>query len=445
MSIKYGVVRLKMHVYHRGISLKRGPRHGAGWNAQSSSIVGLWSSILPESYNTEAPHHLVLTNGPTAPQPKPDQYRVFTGGDLIVYGTEEKESSFESRSLQADGTYGIYSIMSEGKGEMFSPVKSRAAEYFVNAFAGVGNVEGTFAARRRVRLSELGVHEGATLMAHAHESMADTIVAAAKAALAKVESFYEVEPSSSEPSYDTINTPSNTKVDLTFNTSGVTVAAHGPGSVDFEVPCYAVYNGSTIVLYDVLPLGIDTSADAARAAANAWDESFKRAFVQKSEGREFIRPTSVRPPETTSKDLAPEQLAHYDDWWARSQEFLRALDRPMEGGSDAGYNRYVASGGSASREDWLAGGASRENAAASLPNGGFWSGVGGVLGTTGEHLVDGVKWLGNSTVDLLKDWGPTGTLQVYGGVKAVDAVTGPSFEKYLPWILIGFGALLVLR
>lgn len=54
-------------------------------------------------------------------------------------------------------------------------------------------------------------------------------------------------------------------------------------------------------------------------------------------------------------------------------------------------------------------------------------GLNGIVGTTG---------------DVLKSWGPTGTAAVIG---TTALTTSGSFEKYLPYILLGVGAYLVLK
>lgn len=54
-------------------------------------------------------------------------------------------------------------------------------------------------------------------------------------------------------------------------------------------------------------------------------------------------------------------------------------------------------------------------------------GLGGVVGTTGE---------------VLKSWGPTGTAAVIG---TTALATNSSLQKYLPWLLIGGAALLLMK
>lgn len=48
----------------------------------------------------------------------------------------------------------------------------------------------------------------------------------------------------------------------------------------------------------------------------------------------------------------------------------------------------------------------------------------------------------DNTGDVLKDWGATGTSAVIG---TTAAVTNPTLTKYLPWLLFGGLALLILR
>lgn len=43
--------------------------------------------------------------------------------------------------------------------------------------------------------------------------------------------------------------------------------------------------------------------------------------------------------------------------------------------------------------------------------------------------------------DVMKDWGPTGVASVIG----TTAVATGRFDKYLPWIVVGLGVLLIVR
>lgn len=71
------------------------------------------------------------------------------------------------------------------------------------------------------------------------------------------------------------------------------------------------------------------------------------------------------------------------------------------------------------------------------------AGVAGSGSTLWNSLWTGLKSVGAGTVDLLKSWGPLGTVGAYAGVKATNSIS--SLKSPLVWLAVGAGALLILN
>lgn len=165
--------------------------------------------------------------------------------------------------------------------------------------------------------------------------------------------------------------------------------------------------------------------------------------------------SGVRPVDTTSQWLTVEQLETCDAWWAQVLDLrthlqtvkqpaavideAEASEDPVEYLDEAGYEQ---NGSSAAElyDQW-------KKSGSQLP---FteWlkTAEAGFGGDSSTGFLDAVKggaaWLGDNVVDIVKDWGATGTLGFLAGAKVITD------DELPPWLLpvgIGVLAFLVLK
>lgn len=179
---------------------------------------------------------------------------------------------------------------------------------------------------------------------------------------------------------------------------------------------------------------------AAKAVEKANRELVK-AHLARASGQPFEPPSLERPAATLHPDLSDSVRQNADDWWSAYEKSVRSLTELPVTTEDEAWANYVSSGGTKNRDQWKAGISTAVDTARdgeSLANSGK-----SVFGEAWDSTKNGLEWLGDATFDLLKSWGPMGTVGAYAGVKAVDKTS--SMPKWvLPAVAIG-GAILLLK
>lgn len=213
-----------------------------------------------------------------------------------------------------------------------------------------------------------------------------------------------------------------------------------------EIPFKVVYLPSGEA-DNATDFGSSVAEQNAISAANAYDQKMNQWMVYAA--KPAVPSTwpdaaamAMRPAETTGLPDSNPLAKVMEDWWtdrnAKRAALMEVTTVPASV-RDAAFARDVAQGYTGTRGDWdaLASAAKPFTATPAQLNstgngeGSFWDGVIKVIGG-----------LGTNTADVLKSWGGGGTAAVVG---TASVTSSGSFEKYLPYLLIGGIAFLLLK
>lgn len=171
-------------------------------------------------------------------------------------------------------------------------------------------------------------------------------------------------------------------------------------------------------------------ADLTDQSAKDIAERVMKGDVKAAESLPLPRPQSTMDP-----NLSQDERLQTDDWWRRQEELQRQtkeLARELKGSEE--FARATGKPDETPIDQWY------ENRAPVVPTNGTeaekpGTGMEGEKGFW-ETLVDGLGDVAGEVGDVLKSWGGVGTAAVVGTAKAP--------ANYLPWIIAGLGAVLLL-
>lgn len=197
--------------------------------------------------------------------------------------------------------------------------------------------------------------------------------------------------------------------------------------VDAELIVYPMLDTSSriVTLFTKLHDAANDSADAAAARKiREYNDNLRKYIAEKTDGGTPTAPTSQRPAETEAPELSEDMKVHSDRWWDNYSLTLAAAVSKTGNTPSQAYANYLQGGGDLSQPEWETGrGVRIANAVGDPEDSSFMDKLGEGLGWIGDKAEKAGSWLGDSTMDLLKAWGPQGVVGAYAGIKATNAAT----------------------
>lgn len=207
----------------------------------------------------------------------------------------------------------------------------------------------------------------------------------------------------------------------------------GKNVVGLTMPVYLEMASGSIVARSSLDDLIEPPTY--EVARRNYDKALKLAIARAAQGQSFTDPGATIPFDISA---VPENLrSDYQDWWTHSSDLRASLISAKPLTTEEAYVNYSTAGGVDAYSTWEG---NRDSRATTASNAKTESAFASGLGWVADKAADGLSWLGNSALDLMKSWGPMGTVGAYAGFKAVGSASG---SNLLPWV-IGGAALLLL-
>lgn len=444
---KIAVLYLPIRVYHGAYRVGKGI-FASFDGVPPGQLVSVFSGVS-FGFKEDLRH----SNG-FLPAPHTDTFNLFSGsGGLVVYAGKNLSKDPDSAISGPTPSYAGPSLVSFTTGWMNSNTNGYLPEHRVAQYqtkfgsilergniAPNSTVNGSFLFDRAVFGDESVGGGSATWASGVLNDLIDQVELAA----AKLGGLV-IKATDAEPVIETRPSTPNVYTMATC-TGGIKIVPEKDGGIyaDGHLRVLVVESGGQAKLYTAVPAGLGAAVDNAKAAADEYSQTMAKALAVKASGGTPQWPPLVRPEPTTTDDLPDSIRKLYDEWWERTSAIVRRASAAAGPTEATAYADYLAAGGPLGLQEWKS---ARDTAVDSNSwTGGLWDYLKAALGYVGGKGEDMLKWAGDSTVEIAKDWGPAGVVGAYGGVKAVDALGDDSgFMKVLPWLLGGLAALFILK
>lgn len=202
--------------------------------------------------------------------------------------------------------------------------------------------------------------------------------------------------------------------------------------------------GGYVFLHEPDPSDVTSAFGKARKDASDYERQLSEALVDQRTGKTPNWP-SDRPSSTKDARLSADERDVMDDWWENNDASRNAAKKARPSTPDSAYDKYAEAGGALSKEDFLAA-LEIAKGRSSTKEKSWLETLADLIGLTVDKTGDVVLGLGKDGVDLLKKWGPVGTVGAYAGVKAADKALGSGgVPEWVIFAGLGLGVLLLLK
>lgn len=202
--------------------------------------------------------------------------------------------------------------------------------------------------------------------------------------------------------------------------------------------------GDYVFLHEPDPSDVTSTFGKARKDASDYERQLGEALVDQRTGKTPNWPGD-RPASTKDARLSAEERDAMDDWWENNDASRNAAKKAKPSSPDSTYDKYAEAGGALSKEEFLAA-LEIAKSQSSTKEKSWLETLAELIGLTVDKTGDVVLGLGKDGVDLLKSWGPVGTVGAYAGAKAANKALGSNGVP--DWVIfagLGLGVLLVLK